>query len=442
MDITSLLRGLLGVASILGIVFLVSNNRRLALERWRIVGMGLLIQVVLAVFILKGTEMGAVFAPLGWPLKFFEAFSSLFVTILSFVENGATFIFGNLALGPGKGGSLGFFFAFQVLPTLIVFSALMSLLYHLGIMQVVVRGMAWVMAKLLGTSGAESLSNTANIFVGQTEAPLVIKPFIQQMTRSELLTIMVGGMATIAGGVMASYIQILGDAFAQANQIPLEVARLQFAKQLLGASVMAAPAGLVLAKIMYPETEESQTKGTVRLKVEKAGANVIDAAAIGAADGIKLAANVGGMLIAFIALIAMVNALLGWGTGLFGLSLTLEQLLGWALAPVAWLIGVPWADATDFGALLGTKLILNEFVAYTQLVTSIQTGAMETKAVTMAAFALCGFANFSSIAIQIGGIGPLAPHRTSEIAQLGLRAVLGGTLANMMTATIAGAMLG
>jgi CNT family concentrative nucleoside transporter len=241
---------------------------------------------------------------------------------------------------------------------------------------------------------------------------------------------------------MASYIQILGDAFAQANQIPLEVARLQFAKQLLGASVMAAPAGLVLAKIMYPETEESQTKGTVRLKVEKAGANVIDAAAIGAADGIKLAANVGGMLIAFIALIAMVNALLGWGTGLFGLSLTLEQLLGWALAPVAWLIGVPWADATDFGALLGTKLILNEFVAYTQLVTSIQTGAMETKAVTMAAFALCGFANFSSIAIQIGGIGPLAPHRTSEIAQLGLRAVLGGTLANMMTATIAGAMLG
>jgi CNT family concentrative nucleoside transporter len=439
MDIVALLRGILGLAVILGLALLLSNNRRRI--NWRTVGAGLGLQLVLAVFILKGNEMGAVFSPLGWPKAFFAWVSSFFVLVLNFTTAGAEFVFGALAISPGMDGSMGNYFAFQVLPTIIFFGALMAVFYHLGIMQRVVQGMAWLVTRLLGTSGAESLSVTANVFVGQTEAPLVIKPYLEKMTYSELMAVMTGGMATIAGGVMVAYISILGNAFAQAQGLDLETAQLLFAEQLLGASLMAAPAALLLSKILVPEVHEPVTQGKVKITVEKTTKNVIDAAAAGAGDGLKLALNVGAMLIAFLALIAMANWLLGWGGGLFGISLSLEALFGWILSPLAWLIGVPWADATDLGSLIGTKIVANEFVAYTILADLIQQGALSPKSITMATFALCGFANFSSIAIQLGGIGPLAPSRKSELAQLGLRAVLAGTLANMMTATIAGVLM-
>lgn len=439
MDIISLLRGLLGLSTILGLAWLFSSNRKQI--NWRMVGTGLGLQLVLALFILKGTAMGDVFAPLGWPKAFFSWVSGFFVLVLNFTTEGAEFIFGDLAKSPGLDGSLGMFFAFQVLPTIIFFASLMAILYHLGVMQRVVQGMAWLVHRLLGTSGAESLSVTANIFVGQTEAPLVVRPYLKGMTRSELMAVMTGGMATIAGGVMAAYIQILGDPYAQAAGVTLEAGRLLFAEQLLGASVMAAPAALILAKILIPETSTPETLGGATIDAPSTSQNVIDAAASGAADGLKLAANVGAMLLAFLALIAMVNYILGWGAGFFGLELTLEQILGWVLAPIAWLIGVPWADAISFGSLVGTKVVLNEFVAYLNLSGSIAEGALSAKTVTMATFALCGFANFSSIAIQIGGIGPLAPSRTAELAELGLRAVLAGVMATLMTATIAGVMV-
>jgi len=467
--LVSVLRGLLGLTVILGIAFALSSDRR-AIRPRTIIG-GLLLQLIFAVFILRGSTMAETFAPLGWPALFFAWISSFFVVVLRFMEEGAQFIFGQLAVSPGQEGSLGFFFFAQVLPTIVFFASLMSVLYYLGVMQYVVRGMAWLVSRMLGTSGPESLSVTANIFVGQTEAPLVVRPYIKNMTRSELMTIMAGGMATIAGGVMASYIQLLGDRYAQAAGVPLDVGRQLFAEQLLGASVMAAPAAIVLAKILIPERRpapvplpaeavtsdltlaEETAEPTVpaldsETAVEEAVApevrpqNVIDAAASGAADGLKLALNVGAMLIAFIALIAMVNFFLGEITGVFGYALTLEQIFGWVLAPIAWAIGIPTQDITAFGGLLGTKVVLNEFVAYLGLASAVEAGTLAPKTVVMATFALCGFANFSSIAIQIGGIGPLAPNRTSEIAELGLRAVLVGTLANLMTATIAGVLLG
>ena len=440
MSLIALLRGILGLTVILGLAYLLSSDRRHI--NWRTVGGGLLLQIVLAIFILKGREMGAWFAPLGWPKEFFAWVSSFFVLVLNFTTEGARFVFGNLALSPGIDDSLGFFFAFQVLPTIIFFSSLMAVLYHLGVMQRIVQAVAWVVSRTLGTSGAESLSVSANIFVGQTEAPLVVRPYLEKMTRSELMAVMTGGMATIAGGVMAAYIQLLGDPYAQAHGLALEAARLQFAEHLLGASVMAAPAALLLAKMLIPETGQPLTAGTVRVSIERTTRNVIDAAAAGASDGLKLALNVGAMLIAFIALIAMLNYFLGWAGGLVGVELSMERLFGWTLAPVAWLIGVPWSDAAQFGALVGTKLVVNEFVAYLNLSTLIGQNALSDKTVVMATFALCGFANFSSIAIQIGGIGPLAPSRISELAELGLRAVLAGTLANMMTATIAGVLIG
>lgn len=435
----ALLRGILGLIVILGLAYLLSSDRRHI--NWRTVGGGLLLQIVLAVFILKGRELGAWFAPLSWPKEFFAWISSFFVLVLNFTTEGARFVFGNLALSPGTNESMGFFFAFQVLPTIIFFSSLMAVLYHLGIMQRIVQAVAWVVSRTLGTSGAESLSVSANIFVGQTEAPLVVRPFLEKMTRSELMAVMTGGMATIAGGVMAAYIQLLGDPYAQARGLALDAARLQFAEHLLGASVMAAPAALLLAKMLIPETGQPLTTGTVRMAVERSTRNVIDAAAAGAADGLKLALNVGAMLIAFIALIALLNYFLGWTGSLVGIELSLERLFGWTLAPVAWLIGVPWSDAASFGALVGTKIVVNEFVAYLNLSALIGQNALLDKTIVMATFALCGFANFSSIAIQIGGIGPLAPSRISELAELGLRAVLAGTLANMMTATIAGVLI-
>lgn len=429
--------------AIIGIALAFSNNRKAI--NWKLVGSGLAIQFILAVFILKGSDMAAVWSPLGWPKAFFSWVSSFFVIVLDFTTEGAEFIFGDLAKSPGMEGSLGNFFAFQVLPTIVFFASLTAILYHYGIMQRVVSAMSKGMQKVMGTSGAESLSVVANIFVGQTESPLVIKPYIDKMTKSELLTVMTGGMATIAGGVMAAYVQMLGNSYALANNVSLEVGRLMFAEQLLGASLMAAPAALVIAKILFPEIKEPVTKGNVKMSVEKTDANGIDAAATGAGVGLKLAANVGAMLLAFIALLAMGNYFLFEIGELTGLNdafpdfeLTIEALLGWVIAPIAFIIGVPWADAVNMGSLLGTKVVLNEFVAYLQLADMVQQEMISQKTITMATFALCGFANFSSIAIQIGGIGGLAPSRKSELASFGLLAVLAGTLANMMTATIAG----
>jgi len=449
LNLVSLLRGLAGLLLILGIAWLFSNNRRRV--NWALVGKGILIQLVFAVFILYADTLRSWFAPLGWPRAAVSWLGGAVVSLLNFTTEGASFVFGRLATNSGP-DSLGVYFAFQVLPTIVFVATLTSVLYFLGILQAVVRGMAWLMAKILGTSGAESLSNTANIFVGQTEAPLLIKPYIGTMTNSEVLTIMVGGMATIAGGVMAAYIQMLGQAMAEVQKIPLAEAQLRFAVQLLAASVMAAPAGLVVSKILFPETGTPATKGKVNLKVEKNADNVIEAAAGGASDGMHLALNVGAMLIAFIAGIALINYLFtglgdllgvnAWLQARFGMPLSLQLVFGVVLRYLAVGIGVPLADAFHFGSLLGTKVVLNEFVGYIELVDLIKQGALSPKAVTMATYALCGFANFSSIAIQIGGIAPMAPHRRKDIAALGLKAVLGGTLATLMTATLAGILLG
>lgn len=428
---------------ILLIALAFSNNRKAV--NWQLVVAGLGIQFILAIFILKGAVMAEFWAPLGWPKAFFSWVSSFFVIVLDFTTAGAEFIFGDLAKSPGMEGSLGNFFAFQVLPTIVFFASLTAIFYHYGILQKVVDIMARGMQKLMGTSGAESLSVVANIFVGQTESPLVIKPYIEKMTKSELLTVMTGGMATIAGGVMAAYVQMLGNSYSLAQGVPLDVGRLMFAEQLLGASLMAAPAALVIAKIIFPEMDEPVTKGNVKISVERPDANGIDAAATGAGVGLKLAANVGAMLLAFIALLAMGNYFLfeiGEITGLNAafpdFNLTIESLLGWILAPIAFLVGVPWVDAVNMGSLLGTKVVLNEFVAYLQLADLVEQGVLTPKTITMATFALCGFANFSSIAIQIGGIGGLAPGKKSQLASFGLLAVLAGSLANLMTATIAG----
>jgi CNT family concentrative nucleoside transporter len=449
MNAISLLRGVLGIMLILGIAILFSNNRRRI--SWRLVLSGIAIQVIFAVFILYSEKLSSWFSPLGWPKAAVSWLGGVVVSLLNFTTEGSKFVFGRLAVNSGP-DSLGVYFAFQVLPTIIFVATLTSVLYYLGILQAVVRGMAWFMAKILGTSGAESLSNTANIFVGQTEAPLLIKPYIGAMTNSEILTIMVGGMATIAGGVMAAYIQMLGQALAEVQKIPLAEAQLRFAVQLLAASVMAAPASLVISKILFPETGTPVTRGTVRLKVEKNASNVIEAAATGAGDGMQLALNVGAMLLAFIAGIALLNYLfVGLGDLLqvnaylrahFGMPLSLQLVFGVVLRYLAIGIGVPVADAFHFGGLLGTKVVLNEFVGYIDLVGLIKQGALTPKGVTMATYALCGFANFSSIAIQIGGITPMAPHRKKDIAGLGLKAVLGGTLATLMTATLAGILLG
>jgi CNT family concentrative nucleoside transporter len=373
------------------------------------------------------------------------------IKLLDFIAEGSKFVFGALAINPAGEGSMGFFFAFQVLPTIIFFASLTAVLYYLGVLQAIVKGMAWVMARLLGTSGAESLSNTANVFIGQTEAPMLVRPYIATMTQSELFTIMVGGMATVAGGVMASYIQMLGVAMAEAKGIGVSAAQLQFAVHLITASVMAAPASIVIAKILHPETDVPKTKGTVKVEVEKDASNVIEAAATGASQGLHLALNVGGMLIVFIAFIYLINFLLGeagsilgvnaWLTQQFGKPLSMELILGLILKYIAIGIGVPAQDAFQFGSLFGTKVVLNEFVAYIGLTDVIKAGTMSAKGITMATFALCGFANFSSIAIQLGGIAPMAPKRKKDIAALGLKSVLGGALVTLLTATLAGFLI-
>jgi CNT family concentrative nucleoside transporter len=412
--------GVFGLVVLLSIAFVFSGKRNKV--DWKLVASGVGLQLLFAIVV--------IIVPGG--REFFEGLSSVFVRIISFAMEGAAFIFGPLA----DPANLGFIFAFQVLPTIIFFAALMAVLYHIGLMQKIVQAMAWVMLKIMRTSGAESLSVAANVFVGQTEAPLVVRPYISRMTESELLTMMVGGMATIAGGVLAAYITMLGGAD--------EAMRLFYAKHLLSASIMAAPATIVIAKILKPETEESLTRGEVKLHVEKTAANVIEAAANGAADGWRLALNVGAMLLAFIALIAMIDYPLGWvGEWLgfdaaTGRTLSLSTILGYLFSPLAWVIGVPWQDAITVGGLIGEKVVTNEFVAYVHM-NEIQ-DTMSPKALLISTYALCGFANFSSIAIQIGGIGGIAPERRSDLARLGLLAVLGGTLATMMTATIAGVL--
>ena len=451
MNIDAYLRGILGICLLTGIAFLFSNNRKKI--NWRLVGSGLLLQIFFGILIIKGDDLQALWYPLGYPKMAFMFFSSVFVKLLSFTSEGANFIFGNLSIPPGFQNSLGFYFAFQVLPTIIFFSALMSVLYYLGIMQKVVGAMAWIMARIMGTSGAESLSNTANIFIGQTEAPLMIRPFIKDLTESELLTIMVGGMATIAGGVMAAYVQMLGQAYAQAHGIGMEAGQIKFAAQLMGGSIMAAPAGLLISKILFPETGSPVTQGKVKVPTEKNASNVIEAAASGASDGMMLSLNIAAMLLAFIALIALSNYLLtslgdvtGWNAyflSTFGQPLSMQLLFGLIFQFIAYGIGVPWNEAFQFGTLLGTKVVLNEFVAYLDM--SKMMGAhqlVSEKSIMMATYALCGFANFSSIAIQIGGIGSLAPNRKKDISKLGLLAVLGGMLATLLTATIGGILAG
>ncbi len=447
MTLMSVLNGLFGLALLTGLTFLFSNNKKRI--NWRLVLSGFGLQIIFAVFMLKGDDLAVYFSPFGWPKILFEWISAGFVKVLSFTTEGARFVFGNLGLSPGTDGNMGFFFAFQVLPTIIFFASLMSLFYYLGVMQRIVQAMAWVMARVMGTSGAESLSNAANIFVGQTEAPLMIRPFLNRTTQSELLTVMVGGMAHISGGVMAAYAVMLGLAYSKVHGFALEASQARFAAHLLGAVVMATPGCMAIAKILYPETGDPETRGTVKVKIEKNSSNVIEAAAAGAGDGLHLALNVGAMLLAFIPLIALINYILtgiGSITGLnailltnYGQPLSLQLCFGIVLQYLAVAIGVPWSEALQVGSLIGTKLVVNEFVGYFDLSTMITAGKLVSdKAILMATFALCGFANFSSIAIQIGGLSPLAPDRRKDLAALGLKAVLGGTIANLMTAAIAG----
>ena len=418
--------GLFGLAVLIGITWLFSNNKR-AVD-WKLVATGITLQIAFAALV--------ILVPGGRDV--FDALGHGFVKVLSFVNEGSGFIFG--ALMDTK--NYGFIFAFQVLPTIIFFSALMGVMYHLNIMQGIVRVMAWSITKVMRVSGAETTSVCASVFIGQTEAPLTVRPYIAKMTQSELLTMMIGGMAHIAGGVLAAYVGMLGggDPAQQAF----------YAKHLLAASIMAAPATLVVAKLLIPETGTPLTRGTVKMEVEKTSSNIIDAAAAGAGDGLKLALNIGAMLLAFIALIALLNAPLTWigdVTGLaaaIGKPTNLSTIFGYVLAPIAWVIGTPWADATTVGSLIGQKVVINEFVAYTEL-SQIVNGqiagvSLSEEGRLIATYALCGFANFSSIAIQIGGIGGLAPERRHDLAKFGLRAVLGGTIATFMTATIAGVL--
>ena len=418
--------GLFGLAVLIGIVWLFSNNRR-AVD-WKLVATGISLQIGFAALVLL--------VPGG--RKVFDWLGHGFVKILEFVKAGSSFIFGDLM----DADKFGFIFAFQVLPTIIFFAALMGVMYHLGVMQFVVRMMALAITKVMKVSGAETTSVCASVFIGQTEAPLTVRPYIPKMTESELITMMIGGMAHIAGGVLAAYVGMLSGGN--------EAEAVYYAKHLLAASIMAAPATLVVAKLLVPETGTPLTRGTVKMEVEKTSSNIIDAAAAGAGDGLKLALNIGAMLLAFIALIALINAPLTWLGDVTGLSTVigkptdLAAIFGYVLAPIAWVIGVPWQDATTVGSLIGQKVVINEFVAYLQLA-GIVNG--QTPGVTLtdegrliATYALCGFANFSSIAIQIGGIGGLAPERRSDLARLGLRAVLGGTIATLMTATIAGVL--
>jgi len=397
-----------GLLVMIGVAYALSEKKKAI--QWRTVISGVVLQIVFGLFILK-TDIGR---------NIFDSIGRGFNAILGYTGEGAKFLFGGLAV---PSDNLGFIFATMVLPTIIFMSALMSVLYHIGIMQKVVEVVARVMMKAMKTSGAESLAAAANIFVGQTEAPLVIKPFVNKMTKSEIMCLMTGGMATVAGGVLAAYVGFGIDA-----------------GHLLAASVMSAPAALVCAKLMVPEVEESVTAGVVKVDLPKVSANVVDAAATGASDGMRLAVNVGAMLLAFIALIAMLNGILGGIGSLLGFpTLSFELIMGYINAPVAWIIGVPWEDCLKVGSILGKKLVLNEFVGYLDLIAA--KGQISERATVLTTYALCGFSNFSSIAIQIGGIGTMAPEKRPMLASYGIKAMIGGTLACYMTACIAGFLI-
>ena len=435
-SLLSRLRSVLGLLVLALVAWILSVDRKNI--PWRVVLWGISLQLIFALFILK-TSVGE---------GLFDTLNVIVIGLLGFTVDGARFVFGNLVFDnvpvgsgtagqgeftamPGQVANTGAFFAFNVLPTIIFFSSLMTVLYHLGVMQIAVKSVAWVMQRTMKTSGAETLSAAGTIFVGHTEAPLLIKPFIERMTMSELHAVMTGGFSTVAGGVLAAYVGIL---FAYFPDI---------AGHLIAASVMSAPAALVVSKIMYPESEKPDTSGSLEITVEKPDVNVIDAAARGASEGLFLALNVGAMLLAFIALIYMFNGILDWGASLLGFQgLTLEMILGWLLAPLAWLMGVPWIDAPQVASLLGVKTVLNEFFAYIQL-GGILSGEhdLQPRSIIIATYALSGFANFASIAVQLGGIGGIAPSRRQDLSKLGLRAMVAGSIAAFMTATIAGMVL-
>ena len=424
------LQSFIGIFGLLAIAYLLSNNRKAI--QWRLVGWGIALQLSFAVIVLAT-------APGKW---FFSKMNDMIVALLGFTEQGASFVFGNLTkftvpvagegVAAGTVAQTGAFIAFSVLPTIIFFSALMTVLYHLGVMQKVVDVFSKVMQRTMKTSGSETLAAAANIFLGQTEAPLCVKPYVATMTRSELMAVMVGGFANTAGGVLAAYVGMLVGYFPD------------IAGHLISVSVMSAPASLVIAKMMFPETEQSQTSGELTMKVEKIDANLIDAAARGASEGLGLALNVGAMLIAFIALIAMVNAGVGSIAGLFGHGdLNLQTLFGYLFWPISWLMGIEPADCQQAGQLLGTKTVVNEFVAYLDLSSILQNepDSITDRTKIIVTYALCGFANFSSIAIQIGGIAGLAPERRGDLARLGLKAMVGGSIATFVCAAIAGLLI-
>jgi CNT family concentrative nucleoside transporter len=398
--------GVLGMAVILGLAWLFSTNRRSI--KLKTIAWGLGLQLVLGFFVLR-SDTGR------W---LFEQAGKYATKLLSFSYIGSAFVFGEL----GKtNSSLGLIFAFQVLPTIIFIAAFFAVLYHLGVMQLIIRVAAWIMTRVMGASGAESLNVAASIFMGQTEAPLTIRPFLPKLTKSELMCVMTSGMAHISGGMMAAYMKVGGAE----------------AKHLLAAVIMTAPGTLLMAKMLVPETEEPLTAGRVEMPAMEKESNILGAISRGTVDGLHLALNVGAMLITFLALLALLNAMMGW-THMYisWFPYSLQQMFGWVLAPVAWLIGVPWRDAAQIGNLLGTRMVLNEFVAFAQLGT--MKGVLDPRSFTIATFALCGFANFSSIGIQIGGIGALAPEQRGQLARFGIRAMLAGTMANLMSAAIVG----
>ncbi|KOY51015.1 hypothetical protein I602_575 [Polaribacter dokdonensis DSW-5] len=428
----SLWRGVLGMFSLIVIAFLFSSNKK-AID-WKKVGIGLSIQLLIAIGVLK----------VAFIQKVFEFIGGIFIEILEYTKAGSEFLFSGMV---GDVNTFGYIFAFQVLPTIIFFSALTSLLFYLGIIQKVVKLLALALSKVLGISGMESLSVAGNIFLGQTEAPLLIKAYLDKMNRSEMLLVMIGGMATVAGAVLAAYIGFLGG-----GDKALE---LVFAKHLLAASVMAAPGAIVISKILYPQTEAVNTD--VSVSQEKIGSNILDAIANGTTEGLRLAVNVGAMLLVFVAVIAMINGILGWVGDITTLnswmatntaynSFSLEAILGYLFAPLMWMIGVASEDMALMGQLLGIKLAASEFVGYIQLAelkdVASATHLTFNKSIIMATYMLCGFANFASIGIQIGGIGSLAPSQRKTLSEFGIKALIGGTIASLMSATIAGMIIG
>jgi CNT family concentrative nucleoside transporter len=471
---------LIGFFGILAIAYLLSTDRKAI--KWRPVVWGLLLQIVVAIFVLKGRQIADALSAIALPLEtwgaallfiltaviavqiakrlapgarkglwiafaifslylflafnllayMFETMKHVVNSLIGYTQVGSTFVFGDLG---SQNSKIGFIFATQVLPTIIFIASIFAILYYLGVMQLVVKFFAKVMSRFMGASGAESTSVAASIFMGQTEAPLTIRPFLPDMTRSELMTVMTAGMAHISGGIMAAYVLV-----AKVDVI-----------HLLTAVIMTAPGAIMMAKIIVPETGKPLTGGDVEVVVPKQDVNVIDAAGRGAIEGLHLSLNVAGMLIAFIALVALVNGIFGYLHGLGGLSISLERELrfpasldivfGFIFRPIAWAMGVTWADSLTVGNLLGTRMVLNEFVAFVKLGEPGVREALSERSVVITTYALCGFANFSSIAIQVGGIGSLAPTRRGDLARLGMRAMFAGTLANFLTATIAGVLL-